>query len=217
MKWKTPRAETPARRKFSFSTPTLIDVDGKKQLVSPASGAVFGYDPANGQEIWKVEYDQGYSVIPKPVVHENMVFIGTGYDKPNVLGIRVDGRSKGDVTDSHLEWEITKRAPHTPSMLVVNGLLYFISDGGVASCVDAESGEMIWQERAAGAMSASPIYAAGRIYFQDESGKCTVLKAGRKFEKLAENDIGERSLASFAVDEGVIYLRTEKHLFRIER
>ena len=217
VKWKTPRAETPARRKFSFSTPTLIDVDGKKQLVSPASGAVFGYDPANGQEIWKVEYDQGYSVIPKPVVHENMVFIGTGYDKPNVLGIRVDGRSKGDVTDSHLEWEITKRAPHTPSMLVVNGLLYFISDGGVASCVDAESGEMIWQERAAGAMSASPIYAAGRIYFQDESGKCTVLKAGRKFEKLAENDIGERSLASFAVDEGVIYLRTEKHLFRIER
>jgi outer membrane protein assembly factor BamB len=216
VKWKTPRAETPARRKFSFSTPTLIEVGGKKQLVSPASGAVFGYDPASGKEIWKVEYDQGYSVIPKPVVHEGMVFIATGYDKPNVLGIRVDANSKGDVTDSHLEWEITKRAPHTPSMLVVDGLLYFISDGGVASCVDPKSGEVIWQERAAGAMSASPIYAAGRIYFQDEAGKCTVIKAGRKFEKLAENDIGERSLASFAVDEGVIYLRTEKHLFRIE-
>jgi outer membrane protein assembly factor BamB len=213
--WKKPRPETTASRKFSFSTPTLIQVGGKTQLVSPASGAVFAYDPVNGKELWRVDYGKGYSVIPKPVYYDGRVFVATGYDKPNVLGIKVDAKSKGNVTESHLDWEITKRAPHTPSMLVVDGLLYFISDGGIASCVDPATGDVIWQERAAGPMSASPVYAAGRIYFLDEKGVCTVVKAGREFEVLAKNDIGERALASMAVDEGTIYLRTEKHLFRI--
>ena len=213
--WRKSRSETPAGRKFSFSTPTLISFSGSMQLVSPASGAVFSYDPVTGKELWNVKYDQGYSVIPKPVVHDNMIFIGTGYDKPNVLGIRVDGKSKGDVTGSHLEWKISKRAPHTPSMLVVDDLLYFISDGGIASCVDPVTGAIVWQERTAGPISASPVYCAGRIYFLDEKGVCTVISAGREFEILATNKIGERTLASFAVDEGVIYVRTEKNLFRI--
>ncbi len=213
--WRKARSKTPVTRKFSFSTPTLIRVAGKMQLISPASGAVFSYDPGTGEELWHVKYGQGYSVIPKPVMHNNMIFIGTGYDKPNVLGIRVDAQSRGDVTASHLEWEISKRAPHTPSMLVVNDLLYFISDGGIASCVDPVTGGIIWQERATGPISASPVYCTGRIYFLDEKGVCTVIRAGRKFEILAANDIGERSLASFAVDEGAIYIRTEKNLFRI--
>jgi len=213
--WRKSRSQTPATRKFSFSTPTLIQVAGRMQLISPASGAVFSYDPATGEELWHVKYGQGYSVIPKPVMHNNMLFIGTGYDKPNVLGIRVDAQSRGDVTESHLEWEISKRAPHTPSMLVVDGLLYFISDGGIASCVDPLTGGIIWQERTAGPVSASPVHCAGRIYFLDEKGVCTVIRAARKFEILASNDIAERSLASFAVAEGAIYLRTEKNLFRI--
>ena len=213
--WKTSRSKTSANRKFSFSTPTLLEIDGARQLLSPASGAVFAYDPKNGEELWHVRYGQGYSVIPKPVIHEGMAFIGTGYDNPNVLGIRLASDARGDVTESHLEWEISKRAPHTPSMLVVGGLLYFISDGGIASCVEPASGKVVWQERAAGPMSASPVYAAGRIYFLDENGECTVVKAGREYEVLAKNDIGERSLASMAVGEGAIYLRTEKHLFRI--
>ncbi|MCP4849994.1 MAG: PQQ-like beta-propeller repeat protein [Verrucomicrobiaceae bacterium] len=213
--WRKARSETPANRKFSFSTPTLISLSDSTQLVSPASGAVFSYDPGTGKELWSVKYDQGYSVIPKPVVHDNMIFIGTGYDKPNVLGIRVDGKSKGDVTESHLEWKISKRAPHTPSMLIVDGLLYFISDGGIVSCVDPVTGAVVWQERGSGPISASPVYCDGRIYFLDEKGVCTVIRAGREFEVLATNDIGERSLASVAVDEGTIYLRTEKNLFRI--
>jgi outer membrane protein assembly factor BamB len=213
--WKKNRSGTPAARKFSFSTPTLVNLADGAQLISPASGAVFSYNPSTGEELWNVKYGQGYSVIPKPVLYRNIIFIGTGYDKPNVLGIRIDGQSKGDVTESHLEWQISKRAPHTPSMLIVEGLLYFISDGGIASCVDPVTGAVIWQERVAGPMSASPVYCDGRIYFLDEKGVCNVIRAGRKLELLATNDIGERSLASVAVDEGSIYLRTEKHLFRI--
>ena len=213
--WKKPRPDTSAKKKFSFSTPTLVRVGGTSQIVSPASGAVFGYAPETGKEIWRVDYGQGYSVIPKPVNYNDHVFVGTGYDKPNVLGIRLDAKARGNITESHLKWEIRRAAPHTPSMLVVDGLLYFISDGGIASCVEPDTGNEIWKKRATGPMSASPIHALGRIYFLDETGVCTVIKAGREFEVLGKNDIGERTLASMAVDEGAIYLRTEEHLFRI--
>ena len=187
--------------------------DGQPQVISPGSNVVGAFDPATGAEIWRCTYD-GYSVVPRPVYGHGLLFIGTGFDRATAIAVRPGGT--GDVTKTHLAWTTTKRAPHTPSMLVVGDELYMVSDSGFASCVDARSGEQHWQQKICGSVSASPVYAAGRIYFQDEAGKCTVIKAGRKFEKLAENDIGERSLASFAVDEGVIYLRTEKHLFRIE-
>jgi outer membrane protein assembly factor BamB len=85
----------------------------------------------------------------------------------------------------------------------------------VGTCLDAKSGETVWQERLGGNFSASPVFAAGRIYFQDEDGQTHVLAAGRTFEKLAENSLPERTLASFAVQEGAIYLRGDKHLYRI--
>ena len=213
--WKKPRSETPQSRKFSFSTPTLIKTGRGPQVISPASGAVFSYDPRTGEELWSVNYG-GWSVIPKPGVYKNMIFVGTGYERAHLLGIRIDEKSKGNVTDSHIEWEITKRAPNTPSFMIVGDLLYFISDGGIATCVEPMTGEVIWQERAAGPMSASPIHSNGRIYFLDEQGQTTVIKAGRKFEVLARNSINERTLASYAIGEGVIYIRSLKHLYRIE-
>ena len=212
--WKKPRSETPQSRKFSFSTPTLINMGGRSQIISPASGAVFSYDPKTGEELWSVNYG-GWSVIPKPGVYKNMIFVGTGYERAHLLGIRVDEKSKGNVTDSHIEWEITKRAPNTPSFMIVDDLLYFISDGGIATCVDPMTGEVIWQERAAGPMSASPVHSNGKIYFLDEQGKSTVIRAGRKFEVLATNSINERTLASYAIGEGAIYIRSLNNLYRI--
>ena len=212
--WKKPRSETPQSRKFSFSTPTLINMGGRSQIISPASGAVFSYDPKTGEELWSVNYG-GWSVIPKPGVYKNMIFVGTGYERAHLLGIRVDEKSKGNVTDSHIKWEITKRAPNTPSFMIVDDLLYFISDGGIATCVDPMTGEVIWQERAAGPMSASPVHSNGKIYFLDEQGKSTVIRAGRKFEVLATNSINERTLASYAIGEGAIYIRSLNNLYRI--
>ena len=212
--WKKQRSETDQSRKFSFSTPTLIRMGGRSQIISPASGAVFSYDSKTGEELWSVDYG-GWSVIPKPGVYKNMIYVGTGYERAHILGIRVDEKSKGNVTESHVEWEITKRAPNTPSFMVVDDLLYFISDGGIATCVEPLTGEIIWQERTAGPISASPVYFNGMIYFLDEQGKTTVIKAGRKFEIIAENKIKERTLASFGISEGAIYIRSEKSLFRI--
>ena len=212
--WKKSRSETQQARKFSFSTPTFINMGGRSQIISPASGAVFSYDSKTGEELWSVDYG-GWSVIPKPGVYKNMIYVGTGYERAHILGIRVDDKSKGNVTESHVEWEITKRAPNTPSFMIVDDLLYFISDGGIATCVEPMTGEIVWQERTAGPISASPVHFDGKIYFLDEQGKTTVIKAGRKFEVIAENKIGERTLASFGISEGAIFIRSEKNLFRI--
>ena len=209
--WKKSRSETKQARKFSFSTPTFINMGGRSQIISPASGAVFSYDSKTGDELWSVDYG-GWSVIPKPGVYKNMIYVGTGYERAHLLGIRVDEKSKGNVTESHVEWEITKRAPNTPSFMIVDDLLYFISDGGIATCVEPLTGEIIWQERTAGPISASPVHFDGKIYFLDEQGTTTVIKAGRKFEVIAENKIGERTLASFGISEGAIYILSLIHI-----
>jgi outer membrane protein assembly factor BamB len=211
--WKTPR-NGKTSQPFSFSTPLLITVNGKQQIVSPASGMVVGYDAPTGKEIWRSGYGSGYSVIPRPVFGHGMIFISSGYNTPAVFAIRVDG--KGDVTDSHVAWSTPKGAPHTPSLLLVGGELYMVSDRGVASCLDAKTGKIHWQERVGDAYSASPFYADGKIYFQSEDGSTTVVRAATTFEKLAESKLGERTFASYAVADGAIYLRTETQLYRIQ-
>lgn len=210
--WKTPR-NAGAERKFSFCTPLVIEVSGQKQLISPGSGAVCAYTPETGEEIWRVDYGEGYSIIPRPVFGHGLIFIGTGWNTPSALAIRPDGR--GDVTGTHVEWVIDKRAPNTPSMLLVGDELYMVADSGIVSCVDAKSGKIHWQERVLGPCSASPLYADGKIYIQDEEGKGVVLRAGTRFRKLAENELDERSLASYAVGDSALFIRGEKHLYRI--
>jgi outer membrane protein assembly factor BamB len=130
------------------------------------------------------------------------------------LAIRPDG--EGDVTETHVQWEAKKGAPHTPSMLVVGDEVYMVSDDGIASCLNAETGKTIWQQRVGGNYSSSLVYADGKIYLQSEDGKGVVLAPGKKFKKLAENGFGERTLASYAVGDGAIFVRTDKHLYRVE-
>ncbi len=211
--WKTPRTSD-AARKFSFSTPLLITVNGKKQIISPGSGAVCAFDPQTGKEIWRARYEGGYSVIPRPVFGHGLLFIGTGYDRPTVIAVRPDGH--GDVTDTHIAWTLTKGAPNTPSLLLVGDELYMVSDAGIGSCLDAKTGQVHWQERLGGNYSASPIFADGRIYFQNEEGVGVVIKPGKTFEKLAENPLGERTLASYAVDDGALFIRSQENLYRIK-
>ena len=119
------------------------------------------------------------------------------------------------MTDTHVAWTTRRGVPHNPSPLLVDDELYVVSDGGVASCTDARTGEVYWQQRLGGNFSASPIHADGRIYFQNEEGTGTVVRAGKQFERLATNDLGERTLASYAVVDGSLLIRTEGHLYRI--
>ncbi len=210
--WKTPR-KSASLQKFSFHTPLVIEVGGKKQVVSAGSGVIAGYDLATGSEIWRVRHG-GYSVIPRPVYGHGLVFLSTGYDTPELLAIRPDGQ--GDVTDTHIAWKTRRSAPNTPSPLLVGNELYLVSDAGTASCLDAQTGKVHWQERVGGAYSASPVFGVGRIYLLAEDGQTVVLKAGKEFEVLARNPLGERALASPAAADGALYIRTEKQLFRIQ-
>jgi outer membrane protein assembly factor BamB len=211
VRWRTRRASD-AAKKFSFGTPLVIEVKGRKQIISQASNFVAAYDPQSGEEIWRARYD-GYSLIPRPIFGHGMIFISTGYDKPQVLAIRVDGT--GDVTNTHIAWRMNRGAPNTPSLLLVGKELYMVSDAGVASCIDAKTSDLVWQQRLGGNFSASPLYAAGRIYFQSEEGEGTVIQAGRKFEQLAKNDVGQATLASYGVGDGALLIRSESHLYRV--
>ena len=213
VRWKTPR-NTTASRKFSFSTPLGITVDGATQIISPGSGFVAAYDPADGREIWRARYGEGYSVITRPVFAHGLVFVSSSFDRPVVYAIKPAG-AKGDVTESHVEWTYPKGSPNTPSTIAVGDELYFVSDAGIATCVDARTGTVHWSERLGGGFSASPVTAEGRVYFLNEEGVATVLKAGKTFEVLAKNELGERTLASPAVTDSTLYLRSKSHLWRI--
>ncbi len=213
LRWKTPR-EAEAPKKFSFSTPLVIEVNGRHEIISPGSNSVDALDPKTGKRLWQVKYT-GYSVIPRPVYAHGLLFIGTGYDSPTVMAIRPGG--SGDVTETHVAWTIKKGAPHTPSLLAVGDLLYMVSDGGVASCLEALTGKEVWQQRIGGNYSASPLYNDGKIYFQAEDGETTIVKAGPKYELVGKNSLGERTLASYAVTGRALLIRTDKHLFRIEQ
>ena len=213
VRWRTPR-NTKAKKTFSFCTPLVIEVEGKTQVILPGSGFVAGYAPATGEELWRASFGEGYSIIPRPVYAHDLLFIGTGYDRPSVYAVRPAG-AKGDVTDSAVAWQIAKSAPNTPSTICVGDELYFVSDAGVATCVDARTGKIHWSERLGGDFSASPVYADGRLYFQNETGIGYVVKPGQTFELLAKNELGDRTLASYAVSDGALYIRGAEMLYRI--
>jgi len=212
IRWKTPR-DVAVKKTFSYSTPIVIEVKGKRQIVAPGSGAVVAYDPRDGHEIWRVRYGEGYSVVPRPVHANGLVYLSSGFDRPVTFAIRPDGT--GDVTDTHVVWKNPRGAPNTPSLLAVGDSLYAVNDAGIATCMDARTGEVHWSERLGGDFSSSPVHAAGRIYFQNEAGTAYVVEAGKTFRLLATNPLGARTLASYAVDEGTFYIRTESDLFRI--
>lgn len=207
--WKMTRPANAFEKKFSFSTPLVIEVGGQKQVVSPGAGGVTAYAPEDGAELWHLPYEGGYSVVPRPVSAHGLVFLGSGFDKPELLAIQ-----PGD--PARVIWKLQKNAPLTPSPLVVGDELYVVSDDGIASCLDARTGALHWRERIGGTFSASPLHGAGRIYLLDEKGTATVIRPGKAFERLATNAIEGRTFASPVPIEGALFLRTDSELLRIE-
>lgn len=215
IRWKTLRDTSPEKG-FSFCTPLVLKINGQLQAICPGSDAVFGYQAATGKEIWRVRYPGGYSVIPRPVYGNGLVYVCTGYNRPTLLAI--DPTGEGDVTETHVRWKTDKQVPHSASLLLAGKNLFFVSDKGIARCVDALTGESHWEERLGGNYSASPLYSAGRIYFQDENGTAIVVAAAPEFKELGRNVLvrDERTYASYAVSDGALFIRSERHLYRID-
>ena len=198
----------------AFCTPVVVDIDGKPVLVSVGASAVFGYAPQTGAEIWKAANDGGYGPAVSPAISGNRVFFVTGFGGTAVWAVRIDGR--GDVSDTHVAWTFEgKHIPDTPSLTVIDDLLYVLSDDGRLTCLDTATGEEVWMESIRGNYIASPIYAGGRLYCTSVQGKTVVVKPGRTFEILATNELDTGLMASPAVSGSTLYLRTKEHLYRI--
>lgn len=195
--------------RIAHVSPVIYREGNEDRLLSAAGDAVQGFDLKTGQRLWTV-YCQGEGVVPSPVIAGHLVVTASGFEKTTLRGIRLDGR--GDVTSSHIVWEQKKGVPTLSSLLHLAPHIYAITDGGIASCYQAATGEIVWQERVGGKHSASPVLADGHIYFLNEAGETTVLKPGPSFQVVARNSLGEKCQASMAVAYGRIFIRTDQSL-----
>jgi outer membrane protein assembly factor BamB len=209
--WKTPREE-----RVGWGTPAAIHANVRDEIIVSSQARVTAYDPSNGQLLWWASGNT-FETTPTPVVGENLVFCASGRAGPT-LALRPGG--KGDVTDTHIQWQTPRGSPFIPSPLYAEGRLYTINDmAAIATCFQAATGKVLWQGRLGQArnegFSASPVIVDNKVFFTNDDGEVFVLAAGDKFELLHTNNFGERVLASPALVEQRWYWRTEKHLMAI--
>ena len=217
VRWKARRGSS----RIAHVTPQILSQDGQDQLVSSAGDVVQGFDLKSGQRLWTVA-STGEGVVPSIVIGDGLIFTTSGFGRPTIRAIRTGG--KGDVTHSHIAWESTDDVPMVPSMLYVKPYLFLITEGGVAKCLDAATGEILWRNRLAGRYSASPVLApvssgedrnGGKIYFLSEQGRTTVVEAGHEFKIVAQNELQEKCCASPAISQKHIFIRSEDALYCI--
>jgi outer membrane protein assembly factor BamB len=208
-----PEAEGDWRK--AFSTPHVYEENGRAMMISSGAKAHYAYDPATGKELWRVEERDSHSAAARPAVGHGLAFIPAGYGKAGLLAIRLDGEGARD-SAAAVAWRIKKAVPNKPSATLVGDLLFTVNDGGIVSCIEARSGDVLWTERVQGNYSASPIVAEGRLYLCSEEGKVAVVAADRKFQLLAENQLADGFMASPAVSGKALFLRSKTHLYRIE-
>ncbi len=199
-----------------YSTPIFIDVAGSTQMILNSSKACWGYDPRTGEELWQVRYPM-HSPSSRCVYNQEagLLYLNTGLGKAEVWAVRITPDMKGDVSSTHVAWTFLQRTPKRSSPVLRNGLLFMANDG-VISCIDAVTGSKVWAERAGGDYSASVLGAKDRVYFFDQDGLCTVVRASREFEVLAENRFDDGFMGSPAVVGNALILRTKSALYRVE-
>ncbi|MCX7888039.1 MAG: PQQ-binding-like beta-propeller repeat protein [Verrucomicrobiae bacterium] len=209
--WRTPRggrlSDDPDFRK-AFSTCVIANVKGREQLISLGADWVYGYDPLSGRELWRCGF-KGFSNVPIPVVGDNLIYICTGFSRPHLWAVRPDTAT--------VAWKYQKPAPTIPSPVLVGGELYFVTESGVAICLDARTGAERWREVLRGAHAASALHNRGRVYFFAETGKTSVVAASPQFKLLAVNQLDGRIMATPAVAGNALIVRTENALYRIEQ
>ena len=216
--WKTNRSvdfsDVQVNQRKAYGTPFIIPRGNSNQMVSIGAKGVYSYDPENGKELWKAEH-RGWSIAPRPVYGEGLVFTMIDRDRPEMWAINPNG--SGDITETHIEWKETKRMPPRASPIIIKGLLFVVDRNGYISCIEAKTGKSIWQKRMKGRFSASPILANNLIYFFNEDTVCTIIKPTRELDIVTENKLSsDKLMATPAFDENSIYIRTENNLYRIK-
>jgi len=207
-RWKTMRGVT----RISHGTPTLwTGPDGRVQVVSEAGDVVQGFDRDTGEKLWTSTVE-GEGKVPSTLVADGKVFTAGGFrGRESIKAFRLG--EKGNLQEKNLVWEQKKGNPKVPSMVHVKPYLFTVNDTGFATCLKADTGEVVWNERVSGGFSASPVHADGKLYLLDNNGDTTVIEAGLQFKVLAKNPLTEPTQASMAVAGGRLFIRTEKNLY----
>jgi outer membrane protein assembly factor BamB len=200
--------ESERGRAMTWSTPSVVRVAGRDELVMAGNRTVKGYDPRTGKELWSLD-GPTEEVIPNIVAGPNLLYSASGRNGPT-LALRPGGN--GDVTETHQVWRTVRSGPHVSSPALVNGRLYTANDTGVFTCLDAATGKLIYTERVNDHFSASPVTAGDLMWFAGESGITYVVRAADHFEPVAQNDLGSPILASPAAIDGTLILRTRDEL-----
>lgn len=219
--WKTERSgiaklqARPADMRKAYGTPVVFQIDGRAQSLTTAAERLYAYDPGTGRELWWVDYP-GFSNVPLPVTDGKMLYVCTGFMKPELWGIRAGG-AQGDVTASHVVWRQKTGVPDQSTPAVVGARLYMVTSGGIVSCLNTATGEIVWKERIGSDFAASPLVADGRIYFCDARGKTTVIAPGDTLQVLAQNELADGCMASPAPVGKALILRTKTSLYRLEK
>ena len=209
-RWKADRG----KGRSSYSTPLVVQSAAGVELIVNSSERIDAYDARTGALLWYTGEPNRFPV-PSPVVHNGVIYASRGYRSGPYMAIKAGGR--GDVTGTHLLWSVPTGAPYVSSLLHYGGIVYMANDVGVLSAVNAATGERVWQQRVDGVFSASPVAGGGHVYFVAENGDTVVVKAGQVPEVVARNPVGERALASPAISNGRLFLRTDEHLIAIGR
>ncbi len=207
-RWRADRG----KGRLSYSTPLVVNTPSGPELIVNSSERVDAYDPRTGAHLWFTGGTNRFP-IPMPVFHDGLIYMSRGYRSGPYMAIRPGGR--GDVSKSHVVWEAATGAPYISSLVFNAGLIYMATDVGAITVVDAETGQRVFQQRIDGVFSASPVAGDGKIYFVSETGETIVMQAGRTPTVLARNDLGERAVASPAISNGRIFIRTDDHVFCI--
>lgn len=198
----------------AFATPHVAEIGGKPVLLSSGAKCHYAYDPRTGSELWRVEERDQHSASSRPVVGHGLVFFQTGFAKAQLLAIKPEGA--GVLGPDKEVWREKKNIGSKPSLILDGEYLYGIDDGGIASCLEAKTGKVLWRERVNGDYSASPILAEGRLYFCSEQGLVTVVAAAPEFKVLAQTKFEDGFMASPAVSGKALYLRSRTALYRFE-
>lgn len=200
---------------IAFSTPLIIEVDSVAMIISTPADHVVANRVDTGEEVWWYPYNC-FSLVARPVHGNGLVYAIGGLRDGHYVMYAIPEDSKGELSESDLAWKHEKSVPQCPSPLLIKKKILLMKDSGVATCLDAISGDELWQERIGEGFKASPIAIGDNAYLLSQKGKITVAKIGDSFERLATNELDGLFLASPAVAGDALYLRSESHLYCVK-
>ena len=214
--WRVERGEI-----TSWSTPTILENKGRVELIANGGRYIRGYDPLTGKELWRFSDRDTQVKMQAPLVGHGLIYITGGYPagrpmyafRPGAVG---DISLKtGEETNQFIAWQSSKGSPYTPTPLVYGDFFYTVADNGVLSAYEAKTGKLVYQQRLPTSFSASPIAADGKLYLASQDGDVLVVKAGPVYELLATNPMGQPLMATPAISEGVLFIRSESFMYAV--